>query len=70
MGDGEEGGELECNHIYQVFCNLAENTVESLVKTDTTQLYLPVAKNHLRLDNEQISAFTETMVRLACSEHL
>lgn len=49
-GDGEEEGEPECNHhIYQVFCNLAENTGELLVK------------NHLRLDNEQISAITKTM---------
>lgn len=64
MGDGEEGGQLECNHVNQVFCNLAENTAELLVKTDTTQLHLPVAKNQLRLDNEQISAVTKTMVRL------
>lgn len=68
MGDGEEGGELECNHIYQVFCSLAENTTDLLVKTDSTELYLPVAKNQLRLDNKHISAFT--MVRLACGEHL
>lgn len=60
-GDGEEEGEPECNHISQVFCNLAENTGELLVKTVPTQLHLPVAKNHLRLDNEQISAFTKTM---------
>lgn len=38
VGDGEEGRQLECNHINQMFCNLAENTAELLVKTDTTQL--------------------------------
>lgn len=32
---GEGQGELDCNHINQVFCNLAENIAELLVETDT-----------------------------------
>ena len=35
-----------------------------------TQTHLPVAKNQLRQDNEQLSALTKTMVRPAWSAHL
>lgn len=34
-----------------------------------TQQRSPVAKKQFRLDNEQLSAFTKTTVRLAWSEH-
>lgn len=34
-----------------------------------TQLHLPTAKNQIRPDNKQLSAFTKTMVRPAWSEH-
>lgn len=33
-GDRGGGGELDCNYINQVFCNLAENTAELLVETN------------------------------------
>lgn len=36
----KEGGELDCNHINQVLCNLAEITVELLVETNTHTMAL------------------------------
>lgn len=64
------GGEPDFNHINQVFCNLAENTAESLMETNTHTTALTCSQEPARLDNEQLSVFTETTVRLAWSENL
>lgn len=56
---GDGGGELDCNHINQLFCNLAETLQNRWWRLTPTQLHLPVAKNEPRLDNEQLSAFTK-----------
>lgn len=68
MGEEEENltatTSIKCSAIWQ-------KTLQNCWwRLTPTQLHSPIAKSQLRLDNEQLSAFTKTVVRLARKEHL
>lgn len=67
---GEEEENLTATTSIKCFAIWQKTLQNRWWRLTPTQLHLPVAKNQLRLDNEQLSVFTKTKVRLAWSEHL